>query len=466
MVKALMRKKGKISVKQKMILIPLSVLLLLTGCSVKETKVIQTVQTTTVGMETEAVLEYMIPESVPGILINQAGYRTDSKKLAIFRGENLPDTFHVYNAENGREVYAGELTLKGHDKATGEQIAYGLFSDIVLPGRYYIKTDILGYSYTFSIGEYVYSDLLEKNLQDLYARVMQKTSLTQEELKNTCEAVMNLLLACEMHGASFHDEMGIKESGNGVSDLTDILCKQVSLLVNQKESVLACEDWELVSYYAAALAKFSYTYKEYDSEFATVCLQLADMVWKHLEQNGQEAETDLHFMAAAELYRASGRLKYHTYIKEYGAGEEQQPAGSRAAVYGAVTYISTKQPVDVELCSKFMQEIMEKAETISAQSKESYYQVNVTNEQDNNEELLWDMVVLTVVDYVISNHEYATIIENHLHYFLGRNAMAVSYADGVGERSYAQKDGQQPIMDGGFKESALLFMLSEINDAS
>ena len=74
------------------------------------------------------------------------------------------------------------------------------------------------------------------------------------------------------------------------------------------------------------------------------------------------------------------------------------------------------------------------------------------------------MVVLTIVDYVIANQEYASIIENHLHYLLGRNSMAISYVDGVGEREYSVREGQQSVMDGGFMESALLFMLSEVND--
>ena len=134
------------------------------------------------------------------------------------------------------------------------------------------------------------------------------------------------------------------------------------------------------------------------------------------------------------------------------------------AVYGAVTYIATKQRVDVDICTRFMKEIMNEAEEIAEHSKNSFYQVDTTVRQDNNEEILWDMVVLTVVDYVIANHEYAMIIENHLHYLLGRNFLSLSYMDGVGEREYSEKEGQQSDMDGGFQESALLFMLSEIND--
>ena len=51
-----------------------------------------------------------------------------------------------------------------------------------------------------------------------------------------------------------------------------------------------------------------------------------------------------------------------------------------------------------------MKEIMNEAEKIAAQAKNSYYQVNGSVSQENNEEILWDMVVITVVDHVIASH--------------------------------------------------------------
>lgn len=447
--------------RQKVILCLLSLMLFLTGCASVETQTAQGMSEMTGGMEKEAVIEYEIPESNPGILINQAGYSLQSDKIAIFRGENLPETFRVYNAESKNQVYEGTVEEKGIDKLTGEKVAYGSFSDFKVPGDYYIQADILGYSYTFSIGRQVYQELLETNLQQLCEDLRSKTQLTSDEVRQNCEAVINMLLANEMHGTAFHDDMGIMESGNEVSDLVDVLLIQVTLLSNQKDMVLASEDWNMVAYYAAALAKFSYTYKEYDSAVATSCLQLADMVWKYMDQNGQKVNADMRFMAAAELYRASGAQKYHFYIKEYAAALEKK-IESREAFYGAVTYISTKQAVDVELCTGLMKEIMAEAEAISTGSKEFYYQVDLDETKDGNEEILWNMVVLTVADYIISNHEYATVITNHLHYLLGRNPLAVSYIDEVGELSYADKEGQESILDGGFKESALIFMLSEV----
>lgn len=450
--------------RQKILLCLINVVILFTGCSTKETETVPIIPKATGGMEKEPILEYTIPDCAPGILVNQAGYKIEDKKVAIFRGKTLPDTFHVCNAETGEVVFEGNLELRGSDKVTGEQIGYAGFTEVQTPGEYYIESDILGYSYTFPINDKIYKELLEQNILRLHTKVENRESLTEEEITNTCKAVTNILIAFEMHGEIFGDDLGIQESGNEIPDLIDILHSQIILLSEQKEIVLSSADWEMVSYYASAIAKFSYTYKEYDSVFATSCLQLADLVWRYMERNASQVDGKFRFMAAAELYRVSGGGKYHNYIKEYCRNTEEPVNAEREAVYGAVTYIATRQQVDMDICARFMKEIMNEAEEISAQTGSSFYQVNTTADQKNNDEIMWDMVVLTIVDHVISNHEYATIIENHLHYLLGRNSMAISYVDGVGERDYSVKEGQQSIMDGGFKESALLFMLSEVND--
>jgi len=442
----------------------MSIAVLFTGCTTEETKTAPITSGAAGRMEKEPVIEYTIPDCAPGILVNQAGYRTEDRKIAIFRGKELPAVFRVHNAKTGAIVQEGSLEIKGEDGITGEQIGYAVFSQVQTPGEYYLESDILGYSYTFSIDDRIYEELFDRNLKSLYERTQDSDTLSEEEICKISKAVMNMLLAYEMHKTAFGDNAGIKESGNGIPDVVDVLLSQILLLGEQEDAVLSSADWEMVSYYASAMAKFSYTYKEYDNAYATSCLQLADSIWRYMEDNADRIEEKFRFMTAAELYRASGGGKYHKYIKEFCQNRNKAVTSQREAVYGAVTYIATKQRVDVDICTLFMKEIMNEAEEISAQAKNSFYQVDGTASQENIEDILWDMVVLTVVDYVIANHEYAMIIENHLHYLLGRNSMAISYMDGVGEREYSVREGQQSIMDGGFMESALLFMLSEIND--
>jgi hypothetical protein len=48
------------------------------------------------------------------------------------------------------------------------------------------------------------------------------------------------------------------------------------------------------------------------------------------------------------------------------------------------------------------------------------------------QELLWKMTIMTSIDFIIGNHEYDTILENNVHYLLGRNINSYSYIAGYG----------------------------------
>lgn len=449
--------------KQKIVLCLFGVTLLLVGCSAKESELMQTTNETVAEMEEETeTADYETEESITGILINQAGYHTESRKTAIFRGETLPEVFFVYDAETKFEIYEGKVEEKGRDEVTGERIGYGSFDEVVTPGEYYIEADILGKSYSFAIGSEVYREVLNSVFGQYYTQMKEEAKPDEEEMKNNCRMLLNLLLAYELHDTAFTDSMGIEESGNGIADLLDGMAQQIEVLKEQQESILLSEDYELVSYYTAVMAKFGYTYKEYDSEFAKECVQTAADAWTYMETDNLREDEAMRFMAAAELYKAAGSQKYHAVIKEYGKTEEIQ-LESREAVYGAVAYLSARQAVDIDLCSTFMEMLREKASKIAAEAKKSYYQINLEKTVD---ELLCDMVVFTVIDKVLANTEYAAIIENYLHYFLGRNPSAASMIDGIGEHSYTEEEGMESVMDGGFRQSVLLLMLSEINDES
>jgi endoglucanase len=115
--------------------------------------------------------------------------------------------------------------------------------------------------------------------------------------------------------------------------------------------------------------------------------------------------------------------------------------------WGCVTYLSTKQKVDVTLCSDVISVLMQEAEQISYASKNSKLLINADVEKGNSTEMLKSLARLAVVDHIITNHEYATVLENHLHYLLGRNLESVSYLNDVGARNYKDIDPAAGIMN-------------------
>jgi endoglucanase len=107
----------------------------------------------------EAEINYVVPVSVPNIKVNQLGYLTNSVKMAVFRGDNLPDNFSVINAETGKTVYTGEIENRGFNEITDEHLSYGTFTALTAPGTYYIEAQVVGRSYFFAIGDNLYDEV-------------------------------------------------------------------------------------------------------------------------------------------------------------------------------------------------------------------------------------------------------------------------------------------------------------------
>lgn len=505
-------------------------LFLLTACNFSQKETLpQNAEIQITSMENEPELSYEIPSSTPGILVNQLGYLSNSKKLAVFCGEELPDFFHVVSAETREIVYTGNVKKKGYQSEGAEYISYGDFTALTAQGKYYIEASVLGYSYTFQIGDGLYEDVLWDACKQYYYNRCGMTLTAEyagEKAHNACHtgkaalrenasvsidvsggwhqdekgskdveaAAQNIgiiLLAYELHNDSFGDDMQIPESGNGIPDILDETRYEIEWLLKMQDEatggvyrgVTGYEqqgigkqvsmyveplDMNAARAFSMALAKFSYLYLDYDAAFATDCLKAADRAWKYIRLNesragsGEPEFSDCQFAAAAELYRASGKQEYHNYVISYLEDNKLEECWNEAVFLGCATYISTQQKVQLELCENIVKLLLYKAEDITERAGESAYLVEMDEDQESHARMLSDMLYLTMVNHIITNQEYENIIEDHLHYLMGRNRNSVSYLDGIGEKSYTLVDESMGIMKQFDADSKLIFMLSEV----
>ena len=467
------------------------------------------------SMEEEPVLSYEVPVSVPGIVVNQMGYTTGSMKVAVFCGEEMPEHFFVVDENNGKVVYTGTLEQKAYDKLNGKYYCYGDFSAVISGGTYYIEAPILGRSYSFEVGDEVYVPLFQEACKQYYynrcgitltaqyagsgahnachtgkAVLQSDTSITldvsggwhqdekgQKNVETAAKTIVTLLQAYELYPEIFTDDVGIPESGNEIPDILDEIKYEIDWLLKMQEqetgavyggvSVYAKDgdssskvaeiyveptSIEAGKAFAMALAKFSYLYQNYDTQYATGCLKAADRAWKYVELNAKDKIVDeREFAAATELYRASGQDSYNQYVVQYLRDETYKTQWDETVMLGCVTYLSTKHAVNRGYCESIMNLLMDHAEEISYVSREAVYFAAGNNEQDNCGQLLMEMMNLSVVNRIISNHEYETVIENHLHYLLGRNENAGNHVT-----------DQTGIIKQFESDSKLIFMLSGI----
>lgn len=456
------------------------------------------------SMNTTPDLSYVVPLSVPHILVDQVGYTTDGRKTVIMRGTDLPDKFDVINVDTNEVVYTGVIKEKERANTAGDLIGYGDFTDLNEEGNYYIQGSVLGRSYEFIIADDVYDDTFKDAVDILGEVQLKKINVTlpkerseqaeiiiqggwitdengNQDIKLASEVMVTVLTAYELYPGSF-ENMDEGSDGNEPPRLLQYLKQQTEWMQNlqdeetggiyggiiaDKDNVttaysMAAIDEEATTAYAAALAKFSYSYKKYDRQYADLCLKSADRAWKYINNQQwehKEALDEMILSAAAELYRASGWQTYHTSAKQI-LETGLDVTSSDWAAYGSVTYLTTRHAVDKIYCESIMKQLMNRAEKISAASRAGAYLTEGNQDCTDTGDLLWNMVILSTVDYVITNHEYATVIENHQHYFFGCNPDAVCLVneegcDSVGEDGIGIRDDLQ-------LNAYHIFMLSQI----
>ena len=281
----------------------------------------------------------------PDIMTNQVGYTPDSKKTAVFRNVTDETEFSVIDANTNETVYTGNLINKGHNSLADEDNWTGDFSEVKKEGLYYIKCGNLDDSYTFQIGENVYTNLLDDTVRMLY---LQRCGVEIEDeafghvaCHNTlatvygtdkkidvsggwhdagdygryvvpaAKAVADLLYAYGQNPALYSDNIGIPESQNGIPDILDevrfelewmmkmqnenggvhhkVTCESFpSYVMPEKETeplIVTDISTTATADFCGAMALAYEYYKNVDKEFADKCLECAEKAWAFLEEH-------------------------------------------------------------------------------------------------------------------------------------------------------------------------------------
>ena len=468
-------------------------------------------------------VNYQVPDQVPSSLVDQVGYSSQSEKVVVFKGENITGNFTIYDINTGMSVYTGEVLKPVFNRELGEYSSLGYFTGLQEEGEYCVYTDAAGESYSFSISEDAYRDLfcdackkyyinrcgigLSENYAGDNAHSACHTGMAhlQEDLSVAIDVsggwhldelarrdtamgsriADNLLMAYEINPSAFTDESGIPESENGIPDILDEVRYEVEWLLKMQDTRTGGEyaaavtnvqkdgdvfaapvlvtpvSMEATIDFASMMARFSYFYQQYDPEFATTALKAADRAFSCFLNNRNAGDDSAAFKAAAQLYRATGAVAYSEILESYFERADFQDLfkNDENIFLGAVTYLSITQKVDVEVCTYLMKLLMKSSEEIAESASKSGYLVTHVGCEDGFDEMLKDMRCLTITDHIIYNHEYTTIIENHVHFLAGMNPDAVNYLTGDTDRTYltVEKNG---VMNNPESAALLIFMLS------
>ncbi len=281
----------------------------------------------------------------PNIITNQVGYKPSDEKIATFREITNAKEFSVINADTKAVVHTGSLYGETQNSSAGETNFLGDFSSVTAPGTYYISCEGLDNSYTFTIADDVYKELLDDSIRMLYLQrcgcevrdaefghvachTSKATILgTNQTIDVTggwhdagdygryivpaAKSIADLLYAYEENPELYGDDLGIPESGNGVPDILDETRYELEWMLKMQASSggvyhkVSCANFPgyimpeketgalivtpisttATADFCASMALAYEFYKEIDANFANTCLTAAKNAWKFLEAN-------------------------------------------------------------------------------------------------------------------------------------------------------------------------------------
>lgn len=292
----------------------------------------------------ESQIEVYAPYE-PSITANQLGYKPDASKIAVFRDITDETQFSVVNAVTDEVVFTADLYGERVNSTADEVNWYGDFSSVTETGTYYITCGELDASYTFSISDNVYDNLLDDAVRMLYLQrcgceVVDETFghpachtelatiLGTEETIDVsggwhdagdygryvvpaAKAVADIMLAYGVNPSVHSDSVGIAESGNGVPDILDEARYEIEWMMKMQAesggvyhkvncrgntgSVMPEKETSMqyvtpvsttaTADFCAVMAMAAEYFAEYDAEFSEKCLAAAKSAWSFLEQN-------------------------------------------------------------------------------------------------------------------------------------------------------------------------------------
>jgi len=310
-------------------------------------------------------------------------------------------------------------------------------------------------------------------------------------------AAGTLLAIYELRPENFSDgQLGIPESGNSVPDILDEARWEIEwFLKMQREDGAACHklageyvpvdrspDRDQVKRFimdistpatanlAAVAAIASRTYGKHDPVFSKRCLDAAERAWAYLESHPSnypprgysdpvldkgeidggdygddpqgkwtQGDRDERFWAACELFRATGKDRYHDYIKaNYGIFKAGHAMNwQQVQNLGLYSYCMSAS-ADASLKKEIMRSLGKYGKGILKASRANAYGNALRGYEyywGSNTVALNYGVDLIYLYEMTGDRRYRDAALDQLHYILGRNVFGLSMVSGIGEKS-------------------------------
>lgn len=452
-------------------------------------------------------------EEGQAINLNQVGYLPADTKTVYFRGENMDEEFRVVDA-SGKVAFTGKITNRVVNLDAEEYTYSGDFTKLKTPGIYFVETNNYGKSFAFSIGEEVFGDALDAAFKMFYLQrcgCALDPSLAGDFAHTAChtaesrliltdeytdasggwhdagdygryvvpgaKSVADMLLSYRLDPEAFGDDMGIPESGNGISDILDEAKFELDWLFKMQKAdgsvfhkattlkfpafIMPEEDTASLfvtqisstatADFAAVMAMAAVDFADIDAAYADRCLAAARRAFDYNLANGNNSfrnsggcetgeypdtdDTDEMYWAACALYAATGEPQYHDYLKSGLRGDNAEDFGwQKVGGYGNLIYLFMEKSLqNSEAYKAIKQTVINGANSIVGMAKTDGYNIAMKEYVwGSNMVVLNNAMLLIAANEVAPDKDYIKYAETHFDYIFGANPMSVCYLTGFG----------------------------------
>lgn len=370
-----------------------------------------------------------LPVSTTKVFVNQSGYISDRDKKVMFLGEQIGSSFRVINWADKTVVYTGQIKEGRIDELSGCYLSEGDFSEVTQTGIYYIETDIVGQSYPFQITQDGYENMFISILKNV--REVQLV----ESAQGVCDISFGMhaiMYAMQCNGALF--EEAYNHFGEDEKDkqlVTQLLYFASWLMAHQSADGSLYNDYEATAAFCGIMVMSRDMFGRYEASVSKEYKDASDKAWKWLEQ--QECDTDVRknarFYAASQLFKAEYKAEYKNTVESFLLEKDKDYSTQRFVFYGVIAYISAGDNIDRDLCTHIMKDLVDQNELAGNEAKRDAFFGTGKRTVYNS---LYNMLLISFVNYITPSKEYTEIIENTIQYMGGLNEKGVCYIDGSG----------------------------------
>lgn len=458
------------------------------------------------------------PVKVPLVKVNQEGYTTSGEKRAVFSDlDDQDNKYMIVDTSNEQVVFTGSMSEIMINVDTKEHMSYADFSALQTPGTYIVRTIGNAESHPFTISDDVYKETFSNVVKMLYLQrcgAELSADLAGDFAHPVChnteavifdtntkidvsggwhdagdygryvvsgaKTVADMLLSYERNPEAYSDDMGIPESGNGVSDVLDEVRYELEWLLKMQDSAsggvyhkVTCEvfpetvmpqdetDALIVSPisncatgdFAAVMAMAGRVYAETDKDFAAKCLEAAKKAYAYVISTDKKggfrnpgnvvtgeypdsSYDDEILWAAAELYKTTQDAAFQDGVKTAMEKARYEELGwANVGIYGAYAYLTAENKdaaTEEFIKTKFFAAIDDYLKKAKANGYRNACRDYVWG---SNMIVANHGMMFLMANEISPNEEYVSYAADQLHYLMGVNSTGYCFITGAGTLS-------------------------------